>query len=119
MTKPKAPAGLEAGGRRLWGDVVSTFDLRPDELRVLEAAARTTDLIARMDETLKGVPLMVSGSMGQDRPHPMLTEIRGHRALLGTLLKQLNLPDEGEEKRSRSESGAHAARSRWRVAHGA
>ena len=62
-TKPKAPAGLAAGGRRLWHDVLDTFELRADELRVLESAARTVDLIDDMRAAMKGQPLMVPGSM--------------------------------------------------------
>lgn len=124
MTKPKAPPGLKAGGSKLWRAVVDEYELRADEVRILEQACRTADLIDTMHETLAGAPLLTSGSMGQDRPHPLLTEIRGHRLLLAQLLKQLHLPDDGaagQWSQNTSQKGRAAAMARWhgRGTHGA
>lgn len=119
MTKPKTPAKLAAGGRSLWSAVVGEYELRADELRILEHAARTVDLIDNMAAELAKADLMVPGSMGQSRPHPLLTEIRGHRALLASLLKQLDLPDDNVPALSGSQKAGGAARARWRAANGA
>ena len=32
MSKPKPPASLEAAGKAFWGEVISKYDLRVDEL---------------------------------------------------------------------------------------
>lgn len=120
--KPKAPPRLGADGRRLWHSIVDTFDLRPDELLVLEKACRTADDSARLDRALADGPLMVTGSTGQQRHNPLLHEARQTRALLAALLK-LALPDEqaqpgqsGQEGRGSSPGSVKAmdaARARW------
>lgn len=112
----RAPAGLEASGRRLWRGVADKYELRPDELLVLEHAARTADLIDDLAAGLQGAPLMQPGSMGQARPNPLLAEIRNQRQLLGTLLRQLGLPDEDEGRAAgdrASVAARKAARARW------
>jgi len=115
--KPKAPAGLAVGGRRLWSNVAGEFELRPDELRVLEDACREVDLVDRMEiEVAKG-PVLVPGSRGQDTAHPLIAEVRAHRLVLARLLRQLNLPDDeaaAHRKTSeRSTSARKAALTRW------
>ncbi len=101
----------------MWRRIVAGYELRPDELRLLADACRTADLVDSMQTTLTADSLLTAGSMGQDRPHPLLTEIRGHRALLATLLKQLALPDDAVRAASRSSAtttrAQTAARARW------
>lgn len=110
----KAPSGLGAAGEQLWSDVAADYELRPDELRVLEAACRTADMIARLDAAMVDEPLMVSGSMGQLREHPLISESRQQRQSLAALLKQLKLPDEGaSSSESRSSAARAAANARW------
>src|SRR4051794_5978280 len=87
------PSSLAEAGRSLWQDVTGKYELRADELRVLEAAACETDLIGAMQSALVGVPLIVEGSQGQDVINPLVSEIRQHRATLAALLRQLKLPD--------------------------
>ncbi|MGW4325440.1 hypothetical protein ACWEKR_06065 [Nocardia sp. NPDC004573] len=115
-SKPAAPKGLRPGGRKLWSDIVGQWDLRPDELRVLREAAREVDLIDKLEAVLNKGSLMIPGSMGQMVVHPMVTELRQHRATLAALLRQLKLPDAdgGEaEKESRSTAARAAANARW------
>ncbi|MGY1945327.1 hypothetical protein [Nocardia asiatica] len=115
-SKPAAPKGLAPGGRKLWTDIVAQWDLRPDELRVLREAAREVDLIDKLEAVLNKGSLMIPGSMGQMVVHPMVTELRQHRATLAALLRQLKLPDAdgGEaEKESRSTAARAAANARW------
>jgi hypothetical protein len=114
MGKIRAPRGLGSAGGALWRSVVGAYDLRPDELLILESAARVTDVIARLDVELDGAPLTVLGSVGQTREHPLMSEQRQQRGLLARLLGQLRLPDTQQgEASQRSEAGRRLARQRW------
>lgn len=117
---PRIPTGLGRRGRALWRSVVETYELRADELVVLEEAARTLDTCARLDAELATAPTMIPGSTGQARPHPLLAELRGHRQVLAQLLRQLGLadvviPDEGDGPTltPRQARAQHAAQVRW------
>lgn len=110
----KPPSKLGAPGLGLWVSVVEKYDLRPDELRVLEHAAREQSLIAKMQTALDKAPMTVKGSTGQPVVHPLVGEIRQHRSTLGRLLGQLKLPDEAAGKDSRSAKNRDAANARWR-----
>jgi hypothetical protein len=120
MSKPKPPSGLESAGAALWRDVVGKYDLRVDELAVLEAACKTADMIAILDKewSALGKPFLTRGSMGQDVIHPLIGERRAQQSAQAALFRQLKLPDEaggaGESNQQRS-----AAQSRWAAAHGA
>lgn len=113
------PRGLAATGSRLWRDVVAIYDLRTDELLLLDKAARTADDLARLEQALAGEPLTTVGSAGQLRAHPLLAELRGMRLVLGSLLRQLALPDPNAEQDAprraaeRSDLAMRAARARW------
>lgn len=114
--KPAPPSGLKPGGRKMWNDIVGKWVLRPDELRVLREAAREVDLIDALELALGKDALMIPGSMGQMVVHPIVTELRQHRATLAALLRQLKLPDAdgGEaEKENRSTAARAAANARW------
>lgn len=94
--------------------MVSGYEMRPDEFVLLETACRTMDRIAELDRALEGQPLVVQGSMGQEREHPLLAETRLQRALLNRTLAQLSLPDAGVKVNHQREGGA----ARWAAAHG-
>ena len=114
VAKPVAPAGLGAGGRRLWRAVTGSYELRPDEVATLEDAARLSDMITALDRawTDEGRPLTTRGSMGQLVTHPLISEMRAHRMSRNTLFRQLDLPDlEGGQ--SRASRGRGLARARW------
>jgi hypothetical protein len=91
------PAGLERTGKSLWRRVSRGYILRPDELVLLEMAARTADTIAQLEAEMQGQPLTARGSMGQLREHPLLSEARQQRAALQRLLVSLKLPDLDEQ----------------------
>jgi hypothetical protein len=118
MSKPQPPKSLETAGAKLWRDVVSKYDLRVDELAVLEAACKTTDMIATLDTEWAnlGKPFMTRGSMGQDVIHPLIGERRTQQAALARLFAQLKLPDESDGAAETNPARA-AADSRWK--HGA
>jgi hypothetical protein len=105
-----APKGLGRQGRKLWRDVVSEYELRVDELVLLENACRTVDKIEFLEAGMAGEPLIVKGSMGQEREHPLLSETRQQRSYLNRTLAQLKLPDDGVAVNQHREAGS----ARWR-----
>ena len=115
MTTPP-PMKLASAGASLWGDVVGTYELRADELRILEDACRERDLIARLEDSLDGADLVVRGSMGQSVINPLVSELRQHRATFASLMRQLKLPDDGEgsdQGGALSAKNRAAAQARW------
>lgn len=91
--KPSAPRGLKPGGRSLWNTVCKTYTLRPDELRILKDACFEVDLIDELQRQLSRDGVISIGSMGQERAHPAVSELRQHRSVLSALLRALKLPD--------------------------
>lgn len=108
----KPPTGLGTAARRFWVEVTSAFQMRPDELRILEDACREMALVDRMEKEQRGKPLVVKGSQGQDVAAPLVQELRQHRTALARLLLQLRLPDDGAEA-ARSSAARDLAMSRW------
>jgi hypothetical protein len=95
---PKAPTGLRAPGRRLWTSIVGPYVLTPGELVTLEQAARSADLVDRLERDVRALPELTSvGYAGQPRPHPLLNALRSERLLLERLVAGLHLPDEDHE----------------------
>lgn len=109
---PPVPDGLGEAGASLWQDVHAECELRPDEVRLLLAAARTADEVERMEAALAESDLVVVGSKGQPRPSPLIAEVRSHRLALRALLTSIGLPDEVEGT-DRSSAGRKLARQRW------
>lgn len=108
------PTSLNAAGRGLWDDVQSGYVLRPDEERLLAAACRTLDEVARLERALRGAPAVVPGSTGQDRANPLYGEVRAHRLALKQLLVAVGLDEEDVSAgASRSHAGRRLARQRW------
>lgn len=116
MSKPKIPApdSLATAGQALWARIVDTYDLRADELMVLEVACKTADMIAILDKAWGelGKPFLTTGSMGQDVIHPLIGERRTQQAQLAALLGKLKLPD-AEDGAAESNQHRAAAQSKW------
>jgi hypothetical protein len=112
------PAGLQPAGLELWSDITGEYSLRRDELRVLQDACRTVDLIERMEAEIAASPLVVSGSREQDIAHPLTTEVRQQRGLFLRQMIALHLPEPEESAGSgvqaRSAHGRALAQQRWR-----
>lgn len=113
MAKTAPPQGLSAESRKLWTTVTGKYDLRADELRVLEDACRESDLIDTLSAAAEEAELIVRGSQGQPVINPLISELRQHRATLAGLLRSLKLPDETDTKEARSTQARAAANARW------
>jgi hypothetical protein len=76
--KPTKPRGLKKSGSKLWREIpdLKKYELRSDELRILEYACREGDLIDQLEVALEGQPFMVTGSQGPDVINPLIPEIR-------------------------------------------
>jgi hypothetical protein len=94
-TRP-APDHMGAAGTKLWTEIASFYDLRPDEYRLLEDACREADLIEVLADEQREQPVMITGSTGQQVLNPLIAEVRQHRGTLSTLLTKLKLPDDPE-----------------------
>lgn len=125
-----SPKGLAkgGGGRALWNGVVKGFELRADELRILEDACYEADLIDDLQRLLvdEDAQFLAAGSTGQVVVAPVVQEIRMHRKVLADLLAKLKLGDAGEaagkktgrgpkeaSEGDRSSSGRRLATQRW------
>jgi hypothetical protein len=94
--KPTTPSGLGTAGRKLWTEIVGIYDLRADELRALEDACASTDMLATLEKEwiAAGRPFMSKGSMGQQVEHPLIGSIDKLRKSRQAFLRQLKLPDD-------------------------
>lgn len=112
----KPPTRLSASARALWTGVTARWELRPDEMRILEDACREATLVDKIEAALKAADLVTDGSTGQVRAHPLLSEVRQHRVAMTSLLARLALPDDeadGRQDAARSEHARSAAIARW------
>ena len=114
---PQAPAKLGAKAKKIWTDTVKKYDLRTDELRLLEDACREVDTVERLQKDIdaKDFKLRAKGSMGQPVIAPELDAIVKHRAAYQRAMLSLKLPeDEDKAAEQRSTSARDAANARWR-----
>lgn len=113
----RPPRGLGTRGSAFWRAVTGAYELRPDELRLLADACREMALVDRLEDELRGSPLMVKGCHGQPVASPLVQEVRQHPSVLRALLRALSLPDDvaagGRGGDERSASARHAAQVRW------
>lgn len=119
--KPKTPAGLKTKGLETWRlSEVYDFSQAPEKLLLLEEAARTADIIDRLQKIVdEAKDLRVRGSAGQPVGIPELDSLRSYKASYQAALKGLNFPSEDEDSAgnggpmSRSQVARLAARARW------
>lgn len=114
MSKPATPRNLGRKASKFWRDVTGEYQLRVDELLLLEDACREIELIEQLEAAQAEEALIATGSMGQPVAAPLIQELRQHRVVLARLLAQLKLPDEGgSDSGSASAKARAAANARW------
>lgn len=89
--KERTPAGLKAGGRKLWSTITEDYELGEHELVVLREACRTVDALARL-ETIVTTDGVTDTSPQGLRAHPALVEARQQRLVLAKLVASLRIP---------------------------
>jgi hypothetical protein len=114
-TKQPPPATLADAGKALWAKVVAKYDLRVDELAILEGACRAADMVASLGDVWaeEGRPMYTKGSMGQLVEHPAPKGIRTWQAAHDAAMARLKLPDEPSGAVNTNPARAAAA-SRWK-----
>jgi len=69
----KTPMGLKTHGKRTWQEVTSKYQLRTDELDILEDVCREIDMIHDLEKERQGAPYLLKGSQGQSVINPLIT----------------------------------------------
>ncbi len=110
-----APDGLQGPGLALWDRVTSLWELRPDEENLLSLLSYATSEADALRRAIEADGLVVKGSRGQPRQHPLLASLSTLRLTVLRLSAQLALPDADEDQgRSPAQRKAsHAAQTRW------
>lgn len=117
--RPRPPESLGPAGAAFWKATVTAYDLAPAELVLLGRACRTVDILDAIDAALLDDGVVVQGSMGQPRQHPLLAAKCLQETTLDALVRGMALPfpQEGEGAR-RSPAAREAAQARWRAQRG-
>lgn len=116
--KVSTPRGFGPKGKRVWKEITTAYELRVDELDILEDICRESDLIDKLEDDLVDAPLMVKGSQGQDVANPLISEVRQHRATKKSLWASLKLPDDANVISIAGNQQRDAVNSRWASAYG-
>lgn len=109
-----APAGLSAGGRKLWEsllaqDATLEDDLNPARQMAVEAC-RTKDRLDLLDDVCRTEPVMLDNGKGQPVAHPAWVEARQQGNALKQLIVALRLPDRATGKRPQVQRGSSPTR---------
>lgn len=115
---PPPPDDLRDAGAALWTALQEGSEFEADEAHVLAELCRQVDRLATIREALDAAPsLMVIGSAGQERAHPLLAEERAARLVFAKLQAQLaGARDADEYMTPSARRAALAARARWQGA---
>ena len=110
----ESPAGLSAGGRKLWESLLSqdaslSDDLNPARQMAVEAC-RTKDRLDLLDEVCRNEPVMLDNGKGQPVAHPAWVEARQQGNALKQLIVALRLPDKATGKRPQGQRGSSPVR---------
>jgi hypothetical protein len=111
-TRP--PASLRPSGRALWRGIMRDYGLAPHEQAILLQCCRVADRLDQIETELADASLVVEGSTGQPKAHPLLAEWRAQARVLESLSRALSIPLPGETvRRRRSPTAREAAMQRW------
>ena len=97
-------------GEAFRAQVESEFEADVVGGALLDMVVRTMDECAEMEAAIAVDGLTIDGARGQKVAHPLLRELKAHRALLVRLLDQLLAE---EDRETPSQKAARAARRRW------
>ena len=101
-------------GGRFRDAVLKTYEItRPDEVEMVEEAARLLDLVDGLDEAVRATGFTSKGSAGQTVINPCLSALQSARGELRNVLRQLRLPDPETGEDAVTEGARRAARARW------
>ncbi|ADT97880.1 hypothetical protein [Mycolicibacterium gilvum] len=93
--KPRPPAGLGAGGRKLWRDLVENFEFDGAEPRLLAELCRQVDLVDALAAAVDTHGVMVpTADGGGVKLNTAVTELRQARLAVARLIAALRLPGE-------------------------
>ena len=97
-----------------WREAVEAYEFSIGERLILKQVVREIDMIERLQtEADKKDGLEVRGSQGQPVMAGQVAELRQHRAVLSSLLKQLGLGDTAATDAQNSIRARQAAMARW------
>jgi len=111
-SRPKPPAGLAAGGRKLWRELVDGYEFDGAEPRLLAELCRQVDLVDALEAAVAEHGVMVPTADGDSvKLNTAVTELRHGRLAVARLIAALRLPDEdgAKEQRRQGFRGVHVA----------
>jgi hypothetical protein len=98
-SRPPAPRGTKASGKRLWTSILAEYELEEHELALLREMVRTVDQLDDLAAIVAKDGLMAPGPGLAERVHPAVVEARQLRIALARLAAALRLPAGDEESK--------------------
>ena len=95
----KPPKHLLKGGRQLWNDIETEFDLEAHQFEILRLLCETLDRLELCRKQLRKDGMFSVNRFGETRPHCGLKEERENKVLFARLARELNLDLELPESR--------------------
>src|SRR5450759_1027200 len=91
----RAPRHLSEPARRLYSEIVSSYELESHHLAILTKALEALDRADQARREIGAGPLTVETRFGELKCHPLLAIERDNRAQFGALMRQLGLDIDG------------------------
>lgn len=117
MATTKAPADLQAAGKKLWREITAEYELSSSELALVREACRTADELEILRQAILDSDLISKGSTGQPVVNKLFDEVRKHRDSLNKTIATLALPlSDGDELKPATVThlrAKKAANARW------
>ena len=107
---PRAPAGLEARGRKMWRSIHEQHPTISDpEREVALEACRVADRLERLDAICRSSEPVIETDKGGLITHPAFAEARQQQNLLKQMIAALRLPEaSGKRPQTRPARGTQA-----------
>lgn len=101
VARTRFPSGLQAGGKRLWKQVLDQFELSEHEEAVLLQACRTADVLDRLQAVIDAGDVVVQSPQGM-KANPAIVEFRQQALTLAKCMASLRIPMGEEEAQGRA-----------------